>query len=109
MWGGEGVGGGEALAPVQEVEGPWRQSHVAVSTVWSLARGPPICVTGVQWLPSCKHSSVQEVLFFLSMKTELWVFFFSSLLLSDPGLQNLPHAFSYIAGLSQGSFSSLHH
>lgn len=51
--------------------------------------------------------SVLEVVFFLSMKTKLRVFF--SLLLSDPGLQNLPHAFSYIAGLSQGSFSSLHH
>lgn len=65
IWGGQDVGGGETLAPVEEVEGPWRQIRVAVSTVRSLGHGPPTIVTGVQCLPYWENSSVDKVLLLL--------------------------------------------
>lgn len=41
------VEGGESLVPIEELEGTWKQNHVAVSVVWSLGQRPAVFVTGI--------------------------------------------------------------
>ena len=79
---------------------------MAVSMDWSLSHRPPILV-----IVFILFSEFVLMKFCYSYKRKLSsvVVFFFPLILSDPGLQNLSHAVSYIAGLSQGSFSNLHH
>ena len=47
------VEGGESLAPVEEVKGPWRQTCVAVPMVWSLSHRLPVLVIGFTLLRIC--------------------------------------------------------
>ena len=78
---------------------------MAVSMDWSLSHRPSVLV-----IVFTLFSEFVLIKFCYSYKRKLSsVVFFFPLILSDPGLQNLSHAVSYIAGLSQGSFSNLHH